>query len=367
MLPLESTGIHTTESLWVRLKQIQTESYDKLNGLFPSSRSHPWGYRREDYSAYFTATVLHSLMRLEPFLSPEESGILESIRQTACEGVAPFQNKQGLLRYNFWQTNPGRHFPNGKLLGRWERYRPPDDVDDSVMIYQMQQRSLEESLWLKEHIDSYANGHKGKWVNNTPPPYRILRAYCTFFCKDMPLGFDACVITNVLYFNRLHGFEENFKEKDSVEYLVTMLRRKDHFRQPEQVAPYYPQTSIIVYHLVKLISRFSFPALDERRIQVLDDVQYLLKKPLLKTERIMLENAWMWLTSSLPPKTGGEELKGDFHFFVLPLTLEFEGTFAQWFAHMPVSRIRFSCPALDLSLELENQILRRQVSRGVVS
>jgi len=299
-------------------------------------------------------------MRLEPLLNEAEILILESIRQKACLGTAPFRNKQGLARYNFWQTNPGRHFPNGKLLGRWDRFRPPDDVDDSVMIYQMQKRSFEESAWLKEHIDSYANGSQ-KWIHNAPELYRNLRAYCTFFSKDMPLGFDACVISNVLYFNRLHGFDENFKESDSVRYLSLMLNQKDHIRIPEQVSPYYPHTSIILYHLAKLISRFSIPELDKKSSQVTQDIKNLLGKELFPVERVMLENAWMWLANDLPPQSGIKEKEGNFYFFVLPLTLEFEGAFAQWLAHNRKSHIRFSCNALELSFEIESQVLKRNL------
>ncbi len=350
----------STESLLKQLQSEQTESYDRLKGLFPSSRSHPWGYRREDYSAYFTSTLLHSLMRLEPFLNPDESTILESIRIKACDGVAPFQNKQGLARYNFWQTNPGRHFPNGKLFGRWDRFRPPDDVDDSVMIYQMQKRNQSESLWLKNHIDDYANGSR-KWINNTPPLYRNLRAYCTFFSKDMPLGFDACVITNVLYFNRLHGFDENFKFSDSVEYLLLMLRQKDHIHQPEKVSPYYPHTSIILYHLAKLMSSYSFPELELRKHHLRQDILDLLARPLHPVEQTMVENAWMWLTQDLPPKTHSVHKPGTFYFFVLPLTVEYENAFAQWLAHKRWSHIRFHCEALETAFEIENKVLRRHL------
>lgn len=340
-----------------KLRQIQIEAYPEMHGLFPSERSHPWGYFRKDYSAYFTATMLHSLMGLQSWLTSEESIVLEEIRQTACEGVSPFQNKQGLARYNFWQTNPGRHFPNGKLLGRWDHFRPPDDADDSVMIYLMQKRPLEEARWLSLHIDSYANGSR-KWIQNTPQAYRKLRAYCTFFSKDMPLGFDACVIANILYFNCFYGFPETPQFQDSVRYLVQMLQREDHWKIPEKVAPYYPHTSIILFHLVRLVSRFEVSESNWMKERIKQDLARLLSGPLQAVERVMAENAWISLTGT-PPTAKGENLLGRFYFFVLPLTLEYEGWLPQFLAHNRLSHIRFHCEALELSLVCQNQVLRK--------
>ena len=342
------------------LKSIQLDSLPKLNGLFPSTRSHPFGYLREDFSAYFTATLYHSLDRLVPFLNEKEREILEEIRAKACPGVFPFQNKQGLPRYNFWQTNPGRHFPNGYFLGRWDFFRPPDDVDDSVMIYQLQQRKKDEALWLMNHINGYANGVK-KWIKNTPEPYQKLQAWCTFFCKDMPLGFDACVVSNVLYYSRLNEFEQTPHYTDSVQYLSLMLARKDHITQPEKVAPYYPRSSIIIYHLAKLLSGFDFSELKVFKPELKNQMLALFKMPLFKSERTMLENAWMWLFHSEPPEIIVPFKQGKFYFFVLPLTLEFEGKLPQFLAHNRFSHIRFHCDGLEIAFDIENLVLKRSI------
>ena len=309
---------------------------------------------------------MRTLMHLdqESLLTEEESALLETIRLKTCEGVVPFQNKQGLPRYNFWQTNPGRHFPNGKWLGRWERFRPPDDTDDSVMIYMMQKRPFEEARWLKDEFDSYANGTR-KWIDHVPDYYRNLRAYCSFFNWDMPNGLDACVIANVLYFNNWYGFEENFKQKDSVQYLVEMLTHNDHIFRPEEVAPYYPHTSHILYHLAVLLSRFSIPKLDKKRTKIFADIEKKLKEPVNATERIILENAWMWLSKTTPPPYRGKVDPKPFYFFVLPLTLEFHGALAKWLAQQRITHIRFHCEALEVAFRIENLTLKRSwVDKG---
>jgi len=348
--------------LFEKLKYIQNQEFNTLNGLFPSERSHPFGYKREDFSAYFSATIYHSLSRLIPYLQHSEIQILEEIREKACLGVAPFQNKQGLKRYNFWQTNPGKHFPNGIVLGNWDYFRPPDDVDDSVMIFLMQNRNVDDSYWLMQHIDSYANGEK-KWIKNTPEPYQKLRSWCTFFCRDMPLGFDACVLSNVLYFNLLHSFPKNGKYQDSLLYLTKMLERKDHIFQPEKVSPYYPHSSIIIYHLAKVMSSFEVPELQIFEQDLKSQIIEIFNKPLFQPEKTMLENAWMWLFKTAVPEDVSTTTKsGRFYFFVLPLTLEFEGRIPQMFAHNRWSHIRFHCEALEMAFRIENLVLRRRIA-----
>jgi hypothetical protein len=84
----------------------------------------------------------------------------------------------------------------------------------------------------------------------------------------------------------------------------------------------------------------------------------IFRNPLFSTEKTMLENAWFWLFQSSPPSQGTPEKSGRFYFFVLPLTLEFEGNFAQKFAHNRLSHIRFHCESLEIAFEIENLVLR---------
>lgn len=342
------------------LKNWQKEAFSQFHGLFPSFRSHRWGYFRQDDSAYFTATLYQSLAGVAPWMTPEEKAILEEIRLGTLPGLSPFQNKQGLHRYNFWKTNPGKHFPNGYWLGRWDFFRPPDDVDDSVMIYLLQQRPWEEAKWLKQHMDSYANGIRG-WVKNGPEGYEHFQAYCTFFCRDMPFGFDACVMANVLFFNRFYGIEGGFADEASLQFLVKMLENRDHVNQPVQVSPYYPKATIILYHLARLISRFQPKELMGFLDQIKQDLSTELGNPMCLAEQQMAQNAWMMLFQCLPPEPKYPVESKPFYFFVLPLSLEFEGQWARWLAMQRWTHLRFHCPALELAFSIENQVLRRKV------
>ncbi len=70
----------------------------------------------------------------------------------------------------------------------------------------------------------------------------------------------------------------------------------------------------------------------------------------------------MGLHLELPPVARGISIQKPFYFFVLPLTLEYEGWLPQWFAHLRISHIRFECRALELAFEVENAVLRRRLN-----
>jgi hypothetical protein len=179
----------------------------------------------------------------------------------------------------------------------------------------------------------------------------------------MPLGFDACVISNIIFFNRLYNFEVNFKEQDSMRYLSLMLSNKDHLNRPQEVAPYYPEPATILFHLSRLLTFFQPEGLEVRRKQVVRDVEKMLLKPLRKMERLLLEIAWLHLTASMPPVFKGTDRQESFAFFVLPLTQEYEGGLLRWMARRRLSHIRFACPAHEIALELEKKILLRSIQK----
>ena len=91
------------------------------------------------------------------------------------------------------------------------------------------------------------------------------------------------------------------------------------------------------------------------------EIEKLLQSPLRKTERILLEIAWMRLSSSLPPQYSGKDLKEEFAFFVLPLTQDYEGGFLRWLARKRITHIRFASPAHVRALEIERAVLFRSL------
>ncbi len=327
------------------------------NGLFPSIRWHPFGYNRLDNSAYFSAGLLFNLLRLKPLLTPSQ---IEKVEQH-IDALRPvfdlYQNKAGRNTYNFWQTKPPGHFSNGRLLGCWEYFRPPDDADDSVMIYQVLNKPPTDWKWLLAFMDEHANGKK-RQVKHFPSKYTSLKAWTTFFVRDMPPGFDACVISNLVGFALQSGFPLSVHALEGIRFLELVFESDDWSRHPNVVAPYYPFPFVIAYHASRLVH--DFPA--NQHLQTLRQV--LTEKLSVSAPQTGFQAVLQFvacrnvvLPASFPTGLFAQQLVKS-PFFVLPLSQEFHGLWAKWLARQRITHLRFSCPAFNLTLALEAKLLQ---------
>ncbi|MBL4587090.1 MAG: hypothetical protein JKX84_08565, partial [Flavobacteriales bacterium] len=121
------------EALLTELQKLQSVGnsiYPK--GVFSSQRYHPFlPYKREDDNLFFTASVVHILQGIASKLTSDEAKIADEIIAPAKQSFSLFKNKDGLDTFNFWQTKPSRHFPNGRFMHRFKHFQIPDDVDDT--------------------------------------------------------------------------------------------------------------------------------------------------------------------------------------------------------------------------------------------
>ena len=191
----------TTDDLIKQIAYLQ-DSADRRyfpNGIFESYRSNKiWHYRRPDTNVFFTAITVFTLNNIKQFLSPESQLIVENITKKATANYHLFQNKDGLNTYNFFQTNPSQHFPHGNILHRFNHFKIPDDIDDTAIIYMTLPHTQEDDKWLQNKLIQHSNGCK-KQIKNTFPAYQNLKAYSTWFGKNMYIEFDACALSNMIY------------------------------------------------------------------------------------------------------------------------------------------------------------------------
>jgi len=331
------------------------------DGLFPSQRWHSFGYSRDDNSAYFSAGILFNLLRVQQMLP------LKQVQKVThqIEDLAPifdlYQNKTGRDTYNFWQTKPPGHFSNGRLLGKWEFFRPPDDADDSVMIYSVLNKPIEKRRWLLSFIDAHANG-VNKRVRHMPKPYSEFKAWTTFFVRDMPAGFDVSVMSNLLGFAFETGLPLSSYAYESIQFLEHVVKSGDWIKRPELISPYYPFPFVIAYHLSRLIS--DYPKRTE-----MDELKKALQIALSKVSNQQgfsallqfIANKNCHLSAQFPQSLNVREIEKA-PFFVLPLSLEFHGAWAKWLARKKMTHLRFSCPAYNLTLALEASLLDKKES-----
>ncbi|WP_020600981.1 hypothetical protein [Spirosoma panaciterrae] len=335
-------------------------SLQGADGLFPAiRRNDQLGYRRPDTNVFFTTITIFTLQNLRQRVSLASQQLIDQMAERAQLAYPLFRNKDGLNTYNFWPTRPSRHFPNGYLFRRFEHFRIPDDIDDTAMVFLTTKPSTADAHWLKDKLSQHANGTHHHQIRNTYPDYRHLRAYSTWFGKNMGVDFDACALTNMLYCIYHYNLPRNQHDTDSLYYLRSIVETGRYKSEPFQCAPHYARTSLIIYHIARLMAAFDMSELASVREQLIKDAYQELKKARNKVEQCMLATSLQRLGEA-PPAVAWEGIETDvktFHFFIAGLLTAYEQPWLRRFAHRPVVQMRWHCEAHSWALVGEYLIL----------
>lgn len=341
----------STNALIQHIARLQDET-----GLFPSARSNKLiGYRRADTNVFFTAITVFTLQNLRATVSPESQAFIDQIRERAINAYPAFKNKDGLTTYNFWPTRPSRHFPNGYLFRRFEHFRIPDDIDDTAMVYLTTNPSPATQRWLKTKLALHANGSQRQRVRNTYTEYRQLRAYSTWFGKNMGVDFDACALSNMLYCIYQYNLPRDEHDTDSLIYLRSIVESGRYVAEPFRCAPHYARTSLIIYHLARLIAAFQIHELESIRPQLIAEARQELAKASNRIEQMMLATALMRLGETAPA-INLDDVEHDvntFNFFIAGLLTAYEQPLLHRFADRPLVQMRWQCEAHSWALVAE--------------
>ena len=333
----------TTDAVIQRIAQLQGES-----GLFASVRHNPAIlYRRPDTNVFFTAVTVFTLQNLLPAVSPDTRRLIDRMAERAIAAYPGFQNKDGLNTYNFWPTRPSQHFSNGYLFRHFNHFRIPDDIDDTAMVYLTSNPSPEARRWLKTKLAQHANGSGPHKIQNTYADYRELRAYSTWFGKNMGVDFDACALSNILYWIYQYNLPRNQHDTDSLIYLRSIVASGQYASEPFRCAPHYARTSLIIYHLTRLMAAFDIPELESIRPRLMADAHGELTKATNRVEQVLLTTALLRLGES-PLGVDLDGIKQDFdsfHFFVAGLLTAYEHPWLRRFADRPITQMRWQCEA----------------------
>ena len=331
-----------TDALIQRIADLQADT-----GLFPSVRSNPaLGYWRPDTNVFFTAITVFTLRQLRSAVSPASQQLIDRIQERAVAAYPLFRNKDGLNTYNFWPTRPSQHFPNGHIFRHFDHFRIPDDIDDTAMVYLTTQPARDELHWLQTKLAQHANGTT-RYIQTTFKEYRHLRAYSTWFGKNMGIDFDACALSNMLYCLYHYGLPPDQHTVDSLIYLRAVVESGQYMTEPFRCAPHYARTSLIIYHLARLIAAFDPPELATIRPRLLADARHLLMQTTNRLEQIVLSTSLIRLGEHPPlvDTTAIEQDFSQFHFFIAGLLTAYEQPWLRRFAHRPIAQMRWQCEA----------------------
>jgi len=355
----------TIESLLMELQQLQSDGDSVYpEGIFPSQRFHPLiPYKREDDNLFFTSSIIRILQGVEEDFSDTEKAVFSSIKSKVLEAYPLFQNKDGLDTYNFWQTKPSRHFPNGYFMNRFKHFQIPDDVDDTALVYLTEGADKNRVERLRKKLKLHANLAYKK-AFNPPAKYRGFKCYSTFFGKKMYIEFDVCVLSNLMSVILPHYQEDELNEydKDTLRFITEVIANDEHKKLPFYSAPNYPTTELILYHVSRLIPLLPKSYRNQIEQKLKQDIQIQLGKT-DGLNRILMKNAALKLGMKFNPMGWKKEQiisDSDFYFFHAGMITAFENTIAQKFANNSLFHLRYTSKALNGALLIENLMLKRR-------
>ncbi|KAA0989567.1 hypothetical protein [Dyadobacter aurulentus] len=329
-------------------------------GIFPAERVNPIiGYRRPDTTIFFSAISCFTLKSIRSYADDDTKARIDRICESIIANYPDFRNKDDLKTYNFWKTKPSRHFPNGRIFHRYEHFRIPDDVDDTAFIYLTTERSTAELIWLKEKLGMHSNGAK-QWIRNTYPEYRQLKAYSTWFGKNMYVEFDVCVLSNLMYCLLDSQLPLNQHDDDSFEYIRSVIATDRYLRVPFRCAHQYPRTPLVIYHVARLIARFSPPALQPVREKLILDTQKLLSSGISDMDKVILSTSLIRLgvkTVRVPVENFTSKTFDGFVFFIAGLLTAYEHPLLYKLSALPIFHMHWICEAHCWTLLAEYETL----------
>lgn len=334
-------------------------------GLFPSQRFHTLlPYRREDNNVFFTALIVFTLQQSLPFLDEVSKVIAKKICSRAIETYPLYRSRRGLKTYNFWQNTPNKHFYPGYLFHNLSFLALPDDADDTVLIYLTKRHSSEDILWVKEELSKHANRSKAQ-IKNTFPQFKALRAYTTWFGKNMYLEFDFCVLCNVMYFVCSKKLPFSIYDEDTLSYLKGVIETDLHISHPFQVSASYPRTVLILYHITRLVTAFEIPQLNGLRPKITKQLHQLEKQKLHTIDRILIAISIARITGVCPAVDYKLPIQyKNYYFFNGGLLTAFEHTLARRLAPFNIFHLKHTCEAYYLTLLVEYEVLRERSSQA---
>ncbi len=331
-------------------------------GLWPAQRFHPHlPYQREDATLFYTALILFTLQKAADELLPADRALLTRMQARAAAVPRLFRNRDGYATYNFWQTRPSRHMPNGWLTHRLRHFQIPDDLDDTALALLAWPHARAEATAARARLLGHANGTYRRarpWLRH----YRHWPTYSTWCGKHMGVDFDVCALSNFRLAVHTYHLPPVAEDDGAVAFVCSVIRRREHLTAPYYVAPYYARPALILYHVVRLATAPGFAELDDLRPQLVADLRGLLATARHPLERALLATSLLRLGQSPPqikPPTPGQWR--DFWFFQAGQLSAFEGRIWQRMAPYPVFHLKYRCLAYHQALWLEYQMLAESI------
>ncbi len=333
-------------------------------GSIPSYRLYAFNKDRykADINPFFTGLIAFTLEDIKSEFSPAQQLQAKIILANSMEVFPKFKNrKYDRNTYNYWATDTPKIFPNAGWLNWFDKQQAlPDDLDDTVILLMAQKKADSVAKEVHQLMQAYTNNEKKK-INNTFPEYQNIGAYSTWFGKKMPIDFDICVLTNILYFVEFYNLKWTAADSASLYLIENIIETRKHINNANYVSPHYVSLPNILYHLSRLMSLKTIPSLEKLKPQLIQDARKALETATNFMDQVILSTALLrW--NAIPPKIilnnadALEELIENeaFCFFIASFASMFPDPLKKWVGNIGVGTFYYYCPAYNNLLVLEN-------------
>lgn len=336
-------------------------------GMFPAQRVHPYlPYAREDSNIFYSALIAFTLSPLLPWLNAREKVIVEKILAGVRENFPAYESQRAPGLYNFYRTRPPDPYPNGRVLRHFKHFRLAEDADDTVLVsMSLPALSAARLAWLREELVRFSN-LGGQRLRHLLPAYDHIPAHGVWLGTGaMPVEVDVCVLCNILTFTAQQGCAFNATDAASLAFIRQALLSGDWRREPFALSYYYPDPTVILYHIARLWAALPDPsrhlpaaplrlALEERLAEVSGALipELMLSTALLKVDRPV--RPLSYTLNAL------ENAASEYPFFVAPLLA---GTRSRRITRLAAQRflqLDYRCASWFLALALEYEVLYRR-------
>ncbi len=350
--------------------QVQEKGKDFYTGMFPGFRStpaYPHNYQ-PDNNIFYTAVSAFALRNMMPYLNNIDKIIAKKIITNVQKAYPRYRNKHGYPYYGFWAT--GDPIQPHSYIYKYLKdvFGEGEDADDAVMILMTSANNNDDVINLKKRMEVVANLSTPKRkIYSTYKRYKKIPAYSTYLGSRTVPDFDFAVQCNLLYFildNKLPFI----KQDSATLHLITeMVRNREYMTRPVFLSPYYVRSSILIYHLSRLMGAFKIPELEQYKQQIISDAQQALETSSNVMDKIILSTSLMRLgaTTSPPAFSSIDEFEQSnqkqFVFFQARAAFDFPVFLKTIFLHFSYFNYYFYSPAYYKTLWLENLVWQKNI------
>ena len=222
-----------------------------------------------------------------------------------------------------------------------------DDNDDSA------------NTVVKKRLVDVANKSNGRNIISTYKKYKDIPAYSTYLGTRMTPDFDFAVQCNILYFMYDKHLPFTTQDSATLDLITQIVKTHEYMKAPVYLSPYYVKSSILIYHLTRLMGAFKIPELEIYKSQLVEDIHVLLNKSNNIMDQIILRTSLLRLGESAPAldlesiNEFEQSNQQQYIFFQARAAFSYPTPFKQIFLYWSYITYYFYCPAYNKILWLE--------------